>query len=81
MNEDTPTEPGRRLSNLRVHRTLVSTINEPVFFDTPVNAVTYVGVRKSVHRARRLGVTWVIWMGALTAGAYAIIMTIVVNGL
>jgi hypothetical protein len=81
MNEDTPTEPGRRLSNLRVHRTLVSTINEPVFFDTPVNAVMYVGVRKSTLRARRLGVTWVIWMGALTAGAYAIIMTIVVNGL
>lgn len=81
MYDELPTAPGLRVSNLRVHRTLRPLINEPVFFDTPVNAVMYVGVRKSTLRARRLGVTWVIWMGAVTAAAFAVVMTIVVNGL
>ena len=78
--EDIPTVPGRPLSNLRIHRAYERTFDD-MSFDLPVNAVTYVGVRKSTLRARRLGVTWVIWMGAMTAAAYAIIMTIVVNGL
>jgi len=78
--EDIPTVPGRPLSNLRIHRAYERTF-EDMAFDRPVNAVTYVGVRKSTLRARRLGVTWVIWMGVMTAAAYAIIMTIVVNGL
>lgn len=79
MNEDTPTEPGK-LSNLRVHRAYERTFDD-MAFDLPVNATMYVGVRKSTLRARRLGVTWVIWMGAMTAAAFAIIMTLAVNSL
>lgn len=62
-DHEMPTEPGRPLSNLRVHRTLAPMINEPVFFDTPINAVTYVGVRKSELNAYRRETTQMIKFG------------------
>lgn len=77
--EDTPTTPGRPLSNLRVHRAFDQF--DAIMFDAPILPMSYVGVRKSTLRARRLGVTWVIWMGAMTAAAFAIIMTLAVNSL
>ena len=80
MHDELPTAPGLRVSNLRVHRAYGRTFDD-MAFDTPINAVTYVGVRKSIHRARRLGVTWVIWLAAMTAAAFAIVMTLAVNSL
>jgi len=78
--EDIPTVPGRPLSNLRIHRAYERTF-EDMAFDRPVNATMYVGTRKSVLNARRFERTVYIWMAAATAGAFALVMTMLVNSL
>ena len=80
MNDELPTAPGLRVSNLRVHRAYERTF-EDMAFDRPVNATMYVGVRKSVRSARRFERTVYIWMAAATAGAFALVMTMLVNSL
>ena len=76
--EDTPTAPGLRAFPIR--RAYGRTFDD-MSFDTPINAVTYVGTRKSAVKARRFERTVYIWLAALTAGAFAIFMTFAVNSL
>jgi len=63
--EDTPTTPGRPLSNLRVHRAFDQF--DAIMFDAPILPMSYVGVRKSQVKARNREITFNIWFSVAIA--------------